>query len=77
MVYFEIEDLPSVSFQVEFVAQFVDLKLAQVDAEFGQDVLELLSRDKSCAVRIHLYKLLPQVFPHVINLSETVKKKVR
>lgn len=38
-------------------------------AEFGEDVLELFPGDVASAVRIHFHELLPQVLPHVINLS--------
>ena len=61
---------PAVVLQIKLLGEQLELVVAEVDAQLGEHVVELLGSDVASVVGVHRAELAAQVVPHVVDLQQ-------
>ena len=61
---------PAVVLEVKLLGEQLELVVAEVDAQLGEHVVELLGSDVASVVGVHRAELTAQVVPHVVDLQQ-------
>ena len=61
---------PAVVLEVKLLGEQLELVVAEMDAQLGEHVVELLGSDVASVVGVHRAEFTPQVVPHVVNLQQ-------
>lgn len=69
LLWIRIQDSPAITVDIKLFDNCVQFMLGKMDAEFWQNIPELIRHDKGSVVWIQLLELLTQVIPHVIDLN--------